>query len=108
EMGMTVFRVNKTGGGLTPLASNQVGCYGIAVQENYVYWTAGDKIMRTDKKDSLFVTVDSSGIYWTNNVPNGAAMRVSLSGGSAVVLVPGLDRPYLGALDANNFYFAAN
>lgn len=54
------------------------------------------------------IAVDSTGIYWTDNVANGNVMRAPLGGGPAAPIATGQANPYGIALDANAIYWTNN
>ncbi len=72
----------------TVLASGQASISDLAVDSTYAYWTT-------------FGTQDPLG-NWRKD---GTVARVALTGGTAEVLVPGLERPAELAVDSTNAYF---
>jgi hypothetical protein len=51
------------------------------------------------------IAVDSANLYFTNSVPNGSVLKVSLAGGVPQVLAAGLAMPIGLALDGTNVYW---
>jgi hypothetical protein len=55
--------------------------------------------------DPLYVTVDATSVYWTNDVNPGTVMKVGLGGGTPTTLASGQSEPIGIAVDATSVYW---
>lgn len=51
------------------------------------------------------IAVDSTSIYWTENITNGSIKKIPISGGTPITIASGLSKPFGIALDATNVYW---
>lgn len=120
----TVSRVPLAGGATTPIATSVYQAGGIAIDANYVYWSAigsgsvgiiqraplaGGAIITLGSagKFPSFLTVDAASVYWTDGTA-GTVQKVPLAGGAVTTLATGQASPRGIAVDATSVYWVNN
>jgi hypothetical protein len=120
------------GRSVTTLASFQDSPWGIAIDQNNVYWTNEGRLdqsyaspavlsvplsggtpvtLATGQSDYRGIAVDATHVYWVtagtagNNYTDGTVMRVPIAGGAPTTLATGQATPRAIAVDATNVYW---
>jgi hypothetical protein len=106
------------------LAGASLGLSGLALYGGNVYWTSGilggsvfmcpttgcgsaPTIVAHGQADPMFIAVDDSGLYWSNNA-GGAVMHCPLSGCAEPTVIAKAPSPFWIALDPVSVYFTSS
>jgi hypothetical protein len=118
----TVGRVDKLGGAVETLATQQIAPWFVAIDQTHVYWTnscsvascgvfasakAGGTPMEINPMPFVAgIAADDTSVFWIQtNVPSGAVMTMAEPSGPVQKLVAGLDHPWGIALDDSFVYW---
>lgn len=117
--GGTLSRVLRGGGGVSTLASGQVGTTSVAVDGTNVYWAdfasgtvnevplggGGVTVLASGQSQPTEVAVDGTHVYWINYA-FGTVNEVPIGGGSVTTLASGQSGPLALAVDGAYVYWS--
>jgi sugar lactone lactonase YvrE len=65
----------------------------------------GLEVLASGQPTPATLAIDGTSLYWVNNAPNGAVMKMPLAGGTPTTLASGQTNPWGIAVDAANVYW---